>query len=219
MKLKSLFLGVSAGLLLAGVSTALGQTTSYLTLINPSFEDPAVSSGSYTFSTPGWSPNAYGGGAVGAIINPSTPYVNQDGNNVGQMFSYAGNSGFFYLQTTPYSFIVGDTYSFFLNVNNPTGADCRLVINVSGVAVEAQQAVPTTAADTLAPYSVSWTATQTGTIEVGLWSQSMGAPAGIQFDSAVLSQFDPTPTPEPSTIALAALGGLGMFGMLRRRKA
>jgi MYXO-CTERM domain-containing protein len=115
--------------------------------------------------------------------------------------------------------VVGDTYTFSANVANASDDDCRLVINSSGVAVEAQQAVGTTAANTLAPYSVSWTATSTGTVEVGIWSQGMAASSQILLDSAQLTQFDPTPTPEPSSMALAALGGIGMLTLIRRRNA
>jgi hypothetical protein len=217
MKFKSLILGVSAGMLLAGVSTAFGQTTNYLSLINPSFEDPTVSSGGYTTSTPGWSPNAYGGG-VAAIINPSTPYINQDGSNVGQMFGNGGSSGFWFLQDLASSYTVGDTYTFFLNVNDPGGDDCELVLNIAGVAIEATTPVTTTPSTTLVPYSVSWTATQTGTIEVGLRSLGISGYDGIQFDSAVLQDVTPAPAPEPGTFAIAAMGGIGMLTLIRRRK-
>ncbi len=220
MKFKSLILGVSAGLLLAGVSTTFGQTTNYLSLINPSFEADTVSTPpGYTTSTTGWSPNPYGGNALGATINPSTPYTLQDGINVGQMFAYGDNGGFFFLQTTPYTFTIGDTYTFFLNVNKPNSDGCTLVINISGVGVEAQQAIATTSSTDLVPYSVSWTATATGTIEVGLWAQGgMAGGTGIQFDSAVLQDVTPAPAPEPGTFALAAMGGIGMLTLIRRRK-
>jgi len=53
MKLKSLILGVAAGMIFS-VTASFGQTTIVLTLMNPSFESPTVGSGGYTFSTPNW---------------------------------------------------------------------------------------------------------------------------------------------------------------------
>lgn len=96
--------------LLVGAGAALGQTTNFIILNNPSFENPTVPDDSYEAdSTPGWA-STIQGAALMAIINPgpsswpSSAPAGMDGTNCAQIFAYgAGGGGTVYQDTgVPY---------------------------------------------------------------------------------------------------------------------
>jgi hypothetical protein len=220
MKLKSLILGVAAGMIFS-VTASFGQTTIVLTLMNPSFESPTVGSGGYTFSTPNWGgPSLSYGNAEDAIINPTTPYSLQTGSNVGQIYANGGGAGLFFIQSPGNSFVAGDTYTYTLDCNNQGGDTAYLNIDISGGTILAQTLIPQTSGNGMITASVSYLATglETGPVEVSI-KASMSGSDSIQIDNALLTQFDPTPVPEPSTMALAAMGGIGLLTLIRSRWA
>jgi hypothetical protein len=102
--------------LFVGVGAALGQTTNFIILNNPSFENPAVPDDSYEAdSTPGWASTIQGSALV-AIINPgpsswpSSAPAGMDATNCAQIFAYGAGGGGTVYQDTGVPYQPGATY-------------------------------------------------------------------------------------------------------------
>ena len=207
-----------AAALTAGAVSVSAQTTNALPIVNATFTNPVVADGSYTTTVPGW--NAGTSGGVGAVLNRTTsPFVNQTGNQLGQIYSTSGWSGFFN-QTLSNNFVIGDIYTLTANFCNDAGmTGFALSIDQAGVAILASTPITTTAANTLVPFSVSWTNNSLSSpIEIAV--ENLGGAQGghgLEFDNFQISQI--TPVPEPAGVALAAVGGLALVLAYRRRRS
>jgi hypothetical protein len=235
MKIKSLILGVSAGMLLAGVSTGLGQTP--ITILNPSFETP-VNSGTVTFQQ-GAGTSTYGNWTAAEVTgiasflgqNSATP-GNEDGNQLFEAFSvpaapqYAGEGTLYQELST--TWLAGASYTLTAYAGNVSGQStmtgCTFSLDsISGSTLTTLATVAISSATTgsLAQYTLNYTATGleggNGDIVVAFNSPAQsGSAARMWVDNFALTV---TPVPEPGTLALAAMGGFGMLVLYRRRAA
>jgi hypothetical protein len=226
--------------LTAAASAAFSQAP--VPIVNHSFETPDVSAyGTYTYlglfaNSPnpafvtGWTTVSTGsnGSIYSLRYGPST-LTNQSGSQFLEDFSYPGGSaaggGEVYQDLTT-SFVAGTTYELtayagpLINGSNggETG-DSFFIANSSGT-VLASAPITGTTSGVLTQFTVPFVSTgllgDTGTIRIGFSDPGQSAQSDMEIDNFALTAI--APVPEPSSIAIAALGGFGLLGSFVRRR-
>ena len=130
----------------------------------------------------------------------------------GQQFTMTG----FGLTTAALTTGYGDLQITYWSGPNGTGSNLGTVETSPGNAYPSAQINSGTPVNTWTALSVTATA-PVGTQSIDAYAITIDATAApIYFDDMTLTA---TATPEPSTLALAGMGGMAMLSLLRRRKA
>jgi hypothetical protein len=226
-----------AGLAVAG-STGLSQTS--VPIFNNSFETPTGSSTYVGFGSnnpayvTGWTTTNAAGGDNYTV--QAGAFAGQDGNQHIEDFAFPGGGtsggGSVYQvedgtkSTTATSFGIG-TYTltaYAVPLTNNTGnsyetGDTFYIALASAPTVPiASTLITTTTNGPLTAFSVpldNTLGTYTGAIVVGFQSPAQTTQGTMEFDNFSLTF---SAVPEPSSIAIAALGSFGLLGCLLRRR-
>ena len=206
-----------------GVGTSVGQAQ---TVLNPSFESPATTNGSFAAgSGDNWTPT----------YPPAIPYgvyVFTNGSNIGT--TPYGNQWVYFdggtsdSQTISSGFVLGTVYTFSLDCADVTGrTNQRLTLTVSGggmVAAATQtfavpaRVTPESGALPFATYSLAFTPLTAAPVTISFSNQTDASP--LAADNVRLSAAGVGAVPEPSIWAPLGLGAVGWgWVVLRRRGA
>lgn len=228
-------------LALAGVafaaSTGFSQTS--VPIVNPTFNSPSapspylgISGAAGTNTLTGW--NVSAGSRIIDLQHPAssgtTGVSGQDTTQFLEDFEWS-NQGWTGVtninQVLTTSFVAGTTYiltadATVLNTANAEVGDSFFIANSSGTILQSTTITGLTG-NTWSQFTVTLPSTgligDTGAIEIGFSSpntQTAGQQNFMEIDNFALTA---VATPEPSSIAIAALGGFGLLGLVRRRRA
>jgi hypothetical protein len=228
-------------LALAGVAVAAstGFSQTPVSIVNPTFNSPTapspylgISGAAGTNTLTGWTVSA--GSRIIDLQHPAsattTAASGQDASQYVEDFEWS-NQGWTGVTTISQvlttSFVAGTSYSLtadatFLNAANAEVGDTFFIANSSGT-VLASTTITGLTSNVWSQFTVPLVSTglfgDTGAIEIGFSSpntQTAGQQNFMEIDNFALTA---TAAPEPSSIAIAALGGFGLLGLVRRRRA
>ncbi len=198
-------------LILAVVLSVVASSLRAQSVLNGSFEAPALSNGDYeSGSGDNWTPSGDAFVFTNGFGNGTTPYGNQY-----EFF----NPGVSDAQTISRAFTLNATYTLSLVASDIFGDQGQqLTIAVSGGATATQTfAIPSrsggvsSGALSFAAYTLAFTPTiNTAVTDTGISSFAVD---NVQLSAPVLG------VPEPSTWSLLGLGGAGLLGLTLYRRA